>query len=139
MSRVLCAGLPAELWDSHDDGARLALAICRRCPVQPTCLAGDPHPVGVVRAGVAFSNTGRPLSVCPTCGYPQPGDALGGGDRCPRCDVPTLSKFQPDLFRWHAAGLSDAEAGRRVGASARQVRDARRRYRPTVAPEEVAA
>lgn len=84
----LCTGRPADWWDTEDDGARLALALCRACPALQECPSGDPHPKGVVRAGNAYSDTGAVLPICPTCGYPQVG--YKGGpvfDTCGRCKV----------------------------------------------------
>jgi hypothetical protein len=120
--------LPSDWWLSGDDGSRLALAICRRCPVRVGCLDGDPDPHGVIRAGEAFSDFGNRLGDCPTCGYPQPGDRIAQRDRCPRCELPPLSRFRADVERWIAAGDDNKTMGARLGASARQVRDARQHW-----------
>lgn len=136
---ALCVGRDPEMWTPESDLARLAMAICRRCT---GCPDNDPKPHGVIRRAVPYSNTGRPMSVCPTCGYPQPGDASHHPDRCPRCDLPALTRFAADLASWHAAGLTDRQAGARIGASSEQVRDTRRRYlkaTTTHQPKEEAA
>lgn len=125
----LCVGRPAEWWDSADDGARLAIGICRLCPTRANCLDGDPHPEGVIRGGVAYSNRGAAMNLCPTCGYPQPGELtnlLNQSERCPRCDVPSLARWRGDIDRWHEAGLSDRDAGKRLGASREQIKAVRR-------------
>lgn len=82
MSQQLCATRPADWWEPRDDGARLAIALCRACPALTQCPDGDPHPAGVIRAAVAYADTGAALPECPTCGYPQ----LNA--RCRRCRVP---------------------------------------------------
>lgn len=122
----ICAGLPTEWWDSRDDGARLGMAICRRCPSRAECRDADPAPHGVIRGGSPFPERGALLQVCPTCGYPQPGEQTGTHDRCPRCEIPTLAQFKPDILRWTAAGMSDRKAGLLVGATSRQIKDVRR-------------
>ena len=70
-----CFTQPAEFWDTGDPGNRLALALCRVCPLRQgeDCRAGlaDPRPAGVIRAGVAFNERGGRCDICPTCGYPM--------------------------------------------------------------------
>lgn len=126
MTVELCLGRPPEWWEPKSDGARLAITICRRCPSRSSCLANDPDPKGVIRAGIAFSDTGATISPCPTCGYPRPGTALRGQVCCPHCDVPNLSRWRNDIKQWFASGVSDAQAGRWVGATPQQIKDARR-------------
>lgn len=122
MTRELCRGLPPEYWDVADDGARLGLAICKRCPAKATCPAGDPKPMGVIRAGVAFADDGTVYPPCPSCGYPQIGRVSTAPDRCVRCDLPPVSKWRTDVLRWVADGVSVEEAGRRIGATPREIR-----------------
>lgn len=129
MNQQLCRGLPPEWWFTDDPGARLAMAICRRCPSQVGCAAGDLAPHGVVRAGAPFSSTGVLLADCPTCGYPQAGDRVAQQDKCPRCELPPLARFRTDIERWAAAGITNKAIGARVGASTRQVSDARQHWR----------
>jgi hypothetical protein len=128
VTRQLCRGLPSDWWTPSSDGARLAMAICRLCPNQQACPAGDRAPHGVVRAGAPFSDRGILLADCPTCGYPQPGDRVAQRDKCPRCELPPLSTFRTDIERWIAAGDDNQTIGARLGASARQVRDARQHW-----------
>lgn len=128
MTRQLCRGLPHEWWTTNDDGSRLAMAICQRCPSQQTCPDDDPQPHGVVRAGAPFSDRGILLGDCPTCGYPQPGDRVAQQDKCPRCELPPLSGFRADIEWWIAAGDDNKTMGARLGATARQVRDARQHW-----------
>lgn len=89
MTGPLCRRRPPEWWTPDDDGARLALTICRLCPNLEPCAAGDPRPHGVIRAGQVWSDTGRPLPVC-GCGYPV--DDYRGGDitACRRCRIPDV-------------------------------------------------
>lgn len=121
---ALCVGRDPEWWDTDNAGARLAMAICRACPLRLDCY--DDSPAGVIRAGVPYSNVGTALKTCPTCGYPQPGELTNHKDRCPHCDVPSLARWRTDIERWHAAGISDREAGARVGATREQIKAARR-------------
>jgi hypothetical protein len=114
------------------------MAICGGCSGRATCLDGDPSPRGVIRAGIAFSDTGIVFPPCPTCGYPQPGASSQHRDRCPNCDVPTLSRWRGDIQRWAAQGVSDRQAGARLGATAQQIKDARR-PRTTTPHERTAA
>lgn len=89
---ALCVGKPAEWWSPEDPGARLAIAICRRCPNVFDCADGDPNPAGVIRGGVAYSDTGTPMAECPTCGYPRPARATG----CSRCEMTARGELDPD-------------------------------------------
>ncbi|MFY1686453.1 helix-turn-helix domain-containing protein [Plantactinospora sp. WMMB782] len=132
--RPACHGKPADWWDTGDDGNRLALALCGVCPTRDgdTCTAGipDPHPHGVIRAGIAYSDTGRRLPIC-RCGYPQD-DYLGGQPTdCRRCRVPDVPIPDPRrVFRWrvrdlHLAGIREAEMARLLGRSPSTIRAVR--------------
>ncbi len=96
---TLCATLPPEWWDTEDDGARFALKLCRGCSARrgSECSAGlpDPSPAGVVRAGVAYSDAGKPLPLCP-CDYPIIGYRGGTPGRCHRCLPPAPTWREPD-------------------------------------------
>jgi hypothetical protein len=89
----LCASRPAEWWDIEDGGARLALLLCRVCPQLQRCssTAGDEH--GVIRAGVAYGNDGKPLPIC-GCGYPNRHRIAWRTKKrpplCHRCVVPSI-------------------------------------------------
>lgn len=83
---ALCAGRDPEWWSPGSDGARLAMAICRRCT---GCPSNDPTPHGVIRQGVPYGDTGRVLPVC-DCGYPNAGYRGGPVLPCARCAVPTV-------------------------------------------------
>ena len=120
---ALCVGRDAEWWDSLNDGARLAFAICRVCPTRFGCLNRGPRAVGVIRGGVAFDDFGHPLAICPTCGYPRTGRP---GLTCSRCEAPTLGRWLGDIRRWHADGIPDCTAGRWIGTTGKQLRDTRR-------------
>lgn len=123
----LCVGKPAEWWSPEHDGARLALGLCSVCPGRPRCLDGDPRPHGVIRAGIAWTDDGRPLPVCP-CGYPD-WDYRGGPTNrvCPRCRIPDVPI--PDRLALRrrrvitlAARMSDGQIADRLGVSAKTVR-----------------
>jgi len=86
---ALCRTRPDDWWDTGDDGNRLAILLCRRaCPVLGECAAGDDQPCGVVRAGVAYSDRGRPLPMCP-CGRPVT-RRRPGSDLCLVCAPPAV-------------------------------------------------
>jgi hypothetical protein len=68
---ALCRTRPPDWWDLGDDGNRLAIALCSVCPVRSSCSSGDEEPHGVVRAGVAYRDTGERAQVC-LCGRPIP-------------------------------------------------------------------
>jgi hypothetical protein len=88
--RALCRTRPADWWEVGDDGNRLAIALCRlACPVIAQCAtaAGDQE-AGVVRAGIAYADTGRVLDVC-GCGRPVLGQSAVPG-RCRTCEPPAV-------------------------------------------------
>lgn len=97
---ALCVGKPPEHWDTGDDGNRLALALCRVCPVRNgnTCDAGEPdaRPTGVIRAAVAYNQRGGVCPICDVCGYPV--DDLPSPSRrqppgCRHCRVPKVQSW----------------------------------------------
>jgi hypothetical protein len=123
----LCAGQPTEYWTSlGDDGNRLALAVCRVCPCRngDQCVGPDvvpdPRPAGVIRAGIAWSDTGKLLPLCDACGYPVVGYA-GGDVSCRRCAIPEVSIPDPKQVRGRrirllvAEGMSDDELATALG------------------------
>lgn len=138
MTRQLCAGLPAGWWTPDDDGARLAQAICRRCPAQPGCLDGDPQPHGVIRAGRAYSDAGKVLPDCEVCGRPC-ADYRGGTPRCRVCTVPDMAL--PDVsesrVRWLLAlrdrGFTLKQVGAEAGLAPNSVSSTCARYRQRAA------
>lgn len=130
---ALCATRPADWWSPEDDGARLALALCQVCPSIRRCAELDPEPHGVIRAGVAYSDTGRALPACPDCRYPLLGQ-VGRHVQCGRCDVPRLARWRADILRWREQGIGDAAAGRRLGATSEEIRDIHRPRRGQSAP-----
>ena len=99
-ARGLCETRPYEWWDTGDSGNRLALALCRVCPMRDgeTCRAGqlDRRPTGVIRAGVAYNERGGVCPICDRCGYPN--DDLPERKRtrapgCRHCRVPQLHSW----------------------------------------------
>jgi hypothetical protein len=97
---AICRTRPWDWWETGDGGNRLAMTLCRvACPVVADCAQADPAPIGMIRAGVAYSNTGLPLLVCP-CGRPI--DRQGARrDWCRTCEP-------PDVRRVHAPTVSAA-------------------------------
>lgn len=82
--RMLCATLPADWWDTSDDGARLALALCSVCPGLSMCDRGREY--GVIRAGIAWNDHGARAGIC-GCGYPLPAHVTTGErPQCYRCE-----------------------------------------------------
>lgn len=97
----LCFTQPPEYWDTGDPGNRLALGLCRVCPLRDgdDCAAGlpDQRPHGVIRAGVAYNERGGVCPTCDRCGYPV--DDLPDRRRptppgCKHCRVPQLQSWQ---------------------------------------------
>lgn len=129
MTRQLCRGLPADWWEPASDGARLAMAICRRCPSLDGCEAGDPKPHGVIRAGIAYSDAGRVLPPCSACGGPN--STYSGGDPsvkvCGGCVVPQVPI--PNVLRTRQAWMV---ALAKRGFTARQVAEETGASRSTV-------
>jgi hypothetical protein len=137
MTGPLCVGKPPEWWlELGDDGNRLALALCRVCPIRrDKVCAGryvipDEHPAGVIRAAVAYSDAGTPLPVCGTCGYPV-ADYGGGDVLCTRCKVPDVAIPDPKQVRDRrirllvAGGMDDEQLAAALGirrAGARRAR-----------------
>lgn len=81
----LCVGKPSDWWEPADDGARLALMLCSVCPARDECGPEPEH--GVIRGGVAWSDAGERLPLCP-CGYPVPNPGRADCFRCvPRWDT----------------------------------------------------
>jgi hypothetical protein len=146
--KQLCRGRPPEWWTPEDVGARLALALCRACPTLARCPDGDPHPHGVIRAAVAYSDAGKPLPTCP-CGYPDTAYTGGTITACGRCRVPDVPIPDPVTVRRLAVkllargGLHDQRIAAELGVSRRTARALRYqvgvRYRRGGQPREVAA
>jgi hypothetical protein len=70
--RAPCAKLPYDWWATGDDGNRLAMALCRiacPAPVRARCEVEVTEPAGIIRAGTAYTDRGRPCPTCP-CGRP---------------------------------------------------------------------
>lgn len=108
MTLGLCQTRPPEHWDTGDGGNRLALALCRVCPLRTgdTCDAGlpDRRPTGVIRAGVAYNQRGGVCPICDRCGYPN--DDLPDARRpappgCRHCRVPLLRNWSRRAY-WAA-------------------------------------
>jgi hypothetical protein len=148
MGRQLCHNRPPEWWAPDNDGARLALALCRACPNLTRCPDGDPEPHGVIRAAVAYGDAGRAIPVCP-CGYPDTTYAGGTIARCGRCKVPDVAIPDPGTVRRLAVkllardGMPDKRIAAVLGVSRRTARGLRYqagvRYRRGGQPQEVAA
>lgn len=99
MTRALCSGRPPEWWDTGDPGNRLALALCRVCPVRTgtTCQAGepDPRPAGVIRAAIAYTDRRGVCPICDRCGYPVDDlpDSRRQREGCRNCRTPRLRSW----------------------------------------------
>jgi hypothetical protein len=130
MTRRLCVGKPPEWWEPANDGARLALTLCRACPNLTRCPGGDPNPHGVIRAGAAYNDAGTAVPVCP-CGRPVTDFRGGTIPPCPRCRVPDVPIPDPTALRRRRveicarAGMPDGMIAVRLGVSAKTVRNDR--------------
>lgn len=144
LDRALCRRRPADWWDLGDDGNRLAMTLCAvACPVRVECHAHDPRPAGVVRAAVAYRDTGEVAPLC-GCGRPvvrrrpttgaclvceprmdtpmparRPGRKAAAGDVERHADL--IAELIGDGWTYRAVGL-------RIGATAEAVRGVCRRY-----------
>lgn len=123
MPDKLCQGKPPEWWEPTDQGARLALTLCRACPFLTRCPTGDPTPHGVIRAAVAYGDTGKPLPVCP-CGYPVADYTGGTAGPCTRCRTPDVPIPDPAAVRRRAVLLlvRDGACDRTIAAQMKMSR-----------------
>ncbi len=125
-----CAGKPLDWFTPADDGARLALALCRPCPLLAACPSYDPDPHGVILAGVPYSDAGLPLPLC-RCGYPVADHRGVTASACPRCRVPDVPIPDPTALRRRRveilarADTPDGQIALRLGVSAKTVRNDR--------------
>lgn len=83
ITQALCRGRPPQWWETGDTGNRLAMTLCRHCPIRALCPQLDPEPVGVVHAGVAYDDDGNPCRIC-ECGQPIVG-RTGDPALCSTC------------------------------------------------------
>lgn len=121
MTDLLCAGRPTEWWWTGDPGNRLAVTICRRCT---GCPDDDPDPHGVIRRGVAYSDTGAVLPECSICGTPNAGFTGGPAEanRCATCiprnvQIPDVRAVRHGHIRALAVrGFTDGEISAETGA-----------------------
>ncbi|MEU7771251.1 hypothetical protein AB0C44_07985 [Micromonospora taraxaci] len=128
MKAGLCFTQPPEFWETGDDGNRLALALCRACPLRrgDTCGAGlpDPKPTGVIRAGVAYNERGGVCPICVTCGYPVadlPHRRQPEGEGCRYCRVPTPKAWSRKAYwaaRYRAKKTTTSSTTRRTEETA---------------------
>lgn len=131
MRGPLCAGMPSEYWSTGDPGNSLAVTICGACE---GCPDDDPAPHGVIREGVAYSDTGMVLPPCPNCGRPNTNYRGGVNTRCPGCAVPDLPlpDVKASYRRWILAlydrGMSNKQIAVEAGTTARAVCNIRSRY-----------
>ncbi len=134
MTDLLCRGLDPEMWWTGDSRNRLAVLICGQCE---GCPDDDPTPAGVIRRGVAYSDSGKPLPQC-ACGTPCAG-YLGGTVKCKSCIEPTVPIPHVNreraswMVRLHERGLPDEQIAVEAGITAHRVKEARREYRVRVA------
>lgn len=99
-----CSCLPMDWWDTGDDGNRLALALCGVCPVLEQCARTRRREWGVIRAGIAYGEDGKPLGLC-RCGYPNRHriawrTGLPSNPRCHRCKDPVLRRWSSRNRYW---------------------------------------
>lgn len=105
LTRRLCETRDPEWWATDDDGNRLAILLCRVCPLG--CPANDPKPAGVIRGGVAYDDSGKRRMMC-ACGYPATGTVRGDRpdavSECKRCATYEIAAYRDVIIRLRAAG-----------------------------------
>lgn len=127
----LCVGRPPQWWETGDDNNRLALALCRRCPIRQGThceLKVETRPTGMIVAGVAYSDRREPLQLC-LCGYPK----NGSRPLCVRCDPP-MDYFRLTIERWMSLGHGTVKIGRWLGYHPDSVKEACQRWGLVRAP-----
>jgi hypothetical protein len=128
---ALCEPLPFDYWITGDEGNRLAMGICRRCT---GCPDNDPRPHGVIRRGVAYSDAGKVLPICPNCGQPNVGYRGGEAGLCSTCAVPDIAIPSAGgdrlsrIARMVEEKLTDTQIGADLGLKPETVRKLRRTY-----------
>lgn len=118
MLDALCRTRPSDWWDLGDDGNRLALDLCSVCPVLTVCSATAGAPAGVVRAGVAYRDSGQPAAMC-ACGRPVVRWSATATE-CLTCRVPDVplpkARGRRDLAEVHEVVVGKLAAGWTYGA-----------------------
>ena len=130
--KPLCVGRDSEWWTPNHEQARLAMRICSLCV---GCPDNDPKPHGVIRRGVAYSDAGNVLPLCPNCDRPHTGYRGGELTLCQMCAVPDvpIPSQRGDRYTQIAAlarqRLTDAAIAAQLGMKAEAVRKIRQRLR----------
>lgn len=141
-SRATCRRLNPDDYDTGADGNRFVMLLCNQvCPVRAQCAAADPAPVGVIRAGIAYTNTGDKAAIC-GCGQPIHPPRVAS-TMCRRCDPPLdtpmpryrqtrrarhgeVARHADTIVDLKGRGFSDRAIALRLGCSATAVRGVRR-------------
>lgn len=145
---LLCAGRDPEWWTPGHEQARLAMLICSRCS---GCPDNDPAPHGVIRRGVPYTDSGKPMHVCPNCGRPNTTYRGGVIGLCGLCAVPDIpipgapGDRRSQIAALVARELTNAQIAAHFGLRPETVRKLcrsygiRRRASPLPVPDRVAA
>lgn len=77
-NKAACGGQDPAMWETPSGAlgpgraelARRAMAICRTCPVRAECHADAENapPLGMIRAGIPYTEAGNPTKTCIVCG-----------------------------------------------------------------------
>jgi hypothetical protein len=125
---ALCVRLPAQWWETGDGGNRMAIGICGRCT---GCPDDDPKPHGVIRRGVAYSDAGNVVPICPNCGHPNVDYRGGDPGLCSGCAVPdiaipsALGDRRSQITQMVGQRLSDEQIAASLGLAVDSVRKLR--------------
>jgi hypothetical protein len=66
-----CEVRDPEWWTTGNPGNAAAILLCRTaCRFAGECPDRNPNPVGVIVAGTAHNDWGKPIKVCDQCGHP---------------------------------------------------------------------
>jgi hypothetical protein len=111
-----CVTNPPQWWDTGNRRGNTALRLCGTCPWIDQCTPtnGD-KPTGVIRAGVAYDDNGRPARLCKGCAAALNKATAHTTVHCDRCKRGRLVRHHTRIADLVEQGCSWAVIGRAVG------------------------
>jgi hypothetical protein len=111
-----CVTNPPQWWDTGNRSGNKAVRLCGTCPWNEQCTpARGDRPHGVIRAGVAYGDDGRPVRLCKSCSTPLGKNTSRTTVRCDRCKRGRLIKHHQQIADMVEQGCTWAVIGRVVG------------------------